>query len=255
MYQSSEERLEQFSYPDGSSMTVKYVGELLSAIRIQEGCWMKEGNVWAFYDNRRIKLDVLDGEMRVSGDGDIIAERKDGYCEIQYTDGTFQIRYPSGKVETHYAKPAKVTVKPVPSMPAAAPAKPAAPVEPKMPASSFSKNAQVSGNPAAPAQVKAAAAPIPVPVKAAAPIKRAELKTQDFRKQVNDKRLAELNGWQAKESQWQAVEKTNDARWYVNSQGDKAKQDARTGATTIYHADGSWEQVDKNGKLKIHLIA
>lgn len=236
------ERIETFSYPDGTSVKVKYQAEILVAIKIAEGCWKKEGEFWTFYDEQNQRLDSLQGEMRVSVDGDIIAERKDGYIEIQYADGTFQIRQPDGRTETYY--PAAVAAK-APAAPAAAKA-PAAPAAPKAPAAAKAPAAPAAPKaPAAPAAAKAPAAPTSSGA-------RSSLKTRDFRKLVSDSRIAELNGWDNNKD-WKAVERTEDAIWYENGQGDRAKQDARSGSTTIYHSDGSWEQVDKNGKLKIRL--
>lgn len=202
----------EFSCPDGTSFFLVYMDNELVEIRIEAGVWKKETSLWAFYDLSGKKLDELLGQMQVSERGDIIARRNDGYAEIQFFDGTFQIIQPDGSSETHYVDgwlvKTDVNGKRV-----------------------YKKNGveYVLGKDS-----------------------RLEKKAPDLNAVASDKRLAELNGWKGGKDSWQSMQKKSGV-WYKNAQGDSLKQDDKTGTTTVFHDDGTWEQVDKNGKLKIRL--
>ncbi|MBX9689311.1 MAG: hypothetical protein K2X27_21555 [Candidatus Obscuribacterales bacterium] len=54
--------------------------------------------------------------------------------------------------------------------------------------------------------------------------------------------------------EWQLIRECIDgSTWYTNLNGDTLKEDRNDLSSTVYSVDGSWEQRDRNGKVRINL--
>ncbi len=214
-----------YNYPDGSTSTVRYNQQgLLVEINIEGGSWKrKEAGGWGFYDAKSREQDQLDGELEVNWRGDIIARRHDGYSEIQFADGTFQIIYPDKTKETHYPDGYSLVERADGS---------------RVYRSKEGLETEIKS------QVPEAADKV-VPVRTQRPFK-----ITDLNKKIG--KIVDF-GSQPKKSDWYAIPKADaNGNWFENKNGDKLKQE-EDGSSTVYHKDGSYEQIDKNGKIRLNL--
>ncbi len=227
----SAERVFTYKYPDGSATTVKYnSANVLVEITIDGGKWKRnaaETGGWIFFDEKGRKQDVMDGELDVTDKGDIVATRKDGYAETQFADGTFQIQYPNKRKEIHYPDGTCV-------------------LEDARGNRTYRSKAGIETKVAAPEKAAAKPKEVVAGDKPLRPHRMTEL----------NRKLSNILDYKESQKKWQAYEgqtPEDGITWFKNEKGDILKQDARDGSNSIYHPDGSWEHIDRNGKVTLHL--
>lgn len=247
---AQETRVITYKYPDNSATTVTYNPQnVLVQIKIDGGSWKRNenGDGWTFFDEKDRAQDKMDGDLDVTERGDIIATRKDGYSETQFADGTFQIQFPDGRKEIHYPDGWCVIEDAdgnrVYRNKAGIETKVAAEKKPEeKPSAKLDAAATKSGAAAAKPQSKPAVVGPP--------------KSRPHRMTELNKKLGNVLDFNELQKQWMSYEgqeQDDGTSWFKNALGDILKQDLKDESNTIYHPDGSWEHIDKHGKVTIHL--
>jgi YD repeat-containing protein len=95
-------RVTDVSYPDNTRSHITYdKNGNPEKIETSTGTWKKEKDGWNCYDSHNRKADHLDGDVKVTEDGDIVARQKNGYTETYSPSGRVTMEgFPDGHKES-----------------------------------------------------------------------------------------------------------------------------------------------------------